>query len=97
MPTPPVDTPHHEPVATVRDLLALSRAAHQRYRSCLPTLTQGRYTNGDMRLAKEALKDAKRLREAAHALDPAHADEAWLQDVGSHAELMAFYRMVGDA
>lgn len=73
---------------TVADLLALSRAAHQRYRAFLPT---------DMTLARDALRDAKRLRMQAEQADPHHLDAVWRQEP-DHYQLVTFYnQQVPDA
>jgi hypothetical protein len=86
MPKPEIHT------ATVAELLSLSRSAHARYQAHLPHVEQGRHVPGDATLARDALRDAKRLREQADHADPAHRDPAWRQDQTPHEQLVAFYR-----
>ena len=70
------------PAPTVRELLDLSRAAHQRYREALPQRRQdGTVLPGDSTLARAALLDARRLRQQAEQDDPAFADAAWSDSV----------------
>lgn len=71
--------------ATVRELLAQSRAAHAEYRS----LTTARVAK-DVTLVP--LARARDLRQQAHDADPEHSDPAWTLDKASHSELMSFYR-----
>jgi len=86
---------------TVAELLALSRAAHQRYRSFQPVSQHGRVVGGDRTLARHALAEARRYRLAADAADPQQTDPAWAAQPAAfadHKELVHFYQQVlGDA
>src|SRR3990167_1542909 len=98
--TPPTDSPTPDkPKRSVATLLAQSRAAHLRKKhhagkadkrgSVVPP--------PDYPQAEQAIREAIRTREEAHALDPDHTDPAWVSDQAlnhgvSHEVLMAFFR-----
>lgn len=82
---------------TVADLLAASRAAHQRsfqHRGRIDA--QGRMSQRPgLRKAGRAIEDAVKWRLEAQALDPHHRDPAWLDDQAANKgassdEMIAF-------
>lgn len=81
---------------TVADLLAQSRAAHDRYRRAAnprPDSNGHHVHPRDYATAEREVADALALRLEAHALDPEHTDEAWAGDAkATHEQLVGFYR-----
>lgn len=66
---------------SVAELLAASRAAHQRYRDALDQRTStGSVIPGDPAAQGLSLTEAQRTRLEAHALDPEQTDPAWKAD-----------------
>lgn len=79
---------------TVAELLAASRAAHQRYRDQVPRMGPNRQRlPGDVRAAGAALLEACRLRVEARAIDPERRDPAWRDEPATHDDdrLLTFY------
>jgi len=85
MPSPEFHT------ATVAELLSLSRRAHDRYRTSLPRVEQGRRVPGDAAAARLAIEEAQTYRLAADAQDLGHSDPAWQEDAIPHSELLIFF------
>lgn len=82
---------------TVSELLAASRAAHADYRRFAGRTTLGTRTE-EPQLSKcgQAILAALQTRTEAEALDPQHADPAWLQDFDAmkgqpSASIIGFY------
>lgn len=79
---------------SVADLLAQSRAAHQRYRDNVTRMGPDRQKiAGDDVAAGTALLAACRLRVEARALDPQRGDPAWASEPDTHDDdaLLTFY------
>ncbi len=83
---------------TVAQLLASSRAAHQRFqRAAGHNDGRGHITTPDDAAAATAIHDALTARESAEAADIDHADPAWTEDKAANngvdsATLLHFYR-----
>lgn len=82
-------------MASVAELLAQSKAAHQRYRHASGSIKKA----GNPAVQEAAISDALVTRLAAHDLDPDHTDPAWSEEQGfthqnedTHNVLVAFYR-----
>lgn len=72
--------------ASLSVLLSASRAAHGRY--------QFAKQHGQTTDARKFLEEAASCRDRAHAVNPAHDDIAWLDDVAAkfeHEAICAFY------
>ena len=81
---------------TVAQLLEQSRAAHKTYRQHAGRMKEGRLASPiKLDLCGDAIRTALKARTEADALDPAHSDSAWAEDLvqmqATHAELVAFY------
>lgn len=72
-------------MSEVGNLLARSRAAHSDY--------QRANRAGNKVLEKIAILQAQEHRERAHALDPSHSDDGWLDDPVSHDSILDFYSL----
>ena len=85
----PIRTVMADPTSvTPSDLLARSRARHAQYR--------GMASLRNYPALEACLSEALTLRQQAQALDPEHADPAWIEDQAamkgvSSADLCAFY------
>ncbi len=78
---------------TVAELLADSTAAHLRYRQAAGrTDKDGRVISPPNDIeAEAAIREALSARLEAHALDPDHADAAWIGPKATHDDLVKFY------
>jgi len=80
------------------DLLAQSRAAHERYRANVPRKANvnGRVVvvPGDAVAARAALQEALELRRQAVDVDPEFTSDGWDSEPGTHDHdaLMVFYQ-----
>lgn len=80
-------------MSQVADLLAASRAAHERKKQHAGRADKhGNVTHPpNYGRAEAEIAEALRLRREAHGLDPEHLDPAWALDRVPHTKLMAFY------
>ncbi len=93
-PDPVVETPTQP---TVRELLALSRAAHVNYHAAIPRMALAagivQRNEGDPAEALMRLKAAAATRAQAERMDPLHRNPAWAEEAATHPhqELLVYY------
>lgn len=85
-----------DPIPTVADLLAESRAAHQRFQQAAGHNNgRGTIKHPDDDAAALAVRAALTARQSAEKLDPSHDDPAWAEDESrlkvTSSMLVAFY------
>ena len=98
--TPPTDSPTPDnPKRSVATLLAQSRSGHLRkkHQAGKADKRGSVVSPPDYPQAEQAIREAIRTREEAHALDPDHTDPAWVSDQAlnrgvSHEALLAWLR-----
>lgn len=83
---------------TVQQHLDAAWGEHTRYRRAAGSIHGSGHPNAgdpaslaDYHLTLQACRAALEHRQAAHALDPEHADPAWRQEKAPHAQMVEFY------